>query len=308
MTFRRRLEHASRGRARPAFALVWWAVALVLLAASLVAQAEPVAGKIEEVDTEHMFGFTEGSEIGEKGETELLSETTGHFGKFGGSYSQIGSMIEAKYTLTDRFRVSGAATLAYYDVSGVPRMDDRRQASVQSISFSARYRLLDHQQSPFALTLSAEPRRGFVDEWSGAAADEIGAVFAALADRELIPDRVYGAFDLSYEPERTRLHGSPEISRQATFGVGAAVTALTTAGVFVGVDVRYFRQYDGLPLNNFAGQALYLGPTFYANLGPHALVSAAWETQVWGASGGSAGLDLIHFDRRQVMLRLAVMF
>jgi hypothetical protein len=100
--------------------------------------------------------------------------TTGHFGKFGGSYSQIASMIEAKYTLTDRFRVSGAATLAYYDVSGVPGMDDRRQVSVQSISFSARYRVLDHQQAPFALTLSAEPRRGFVDEWSGAPADEIG--------------------------------------------------------------------------------------------------------------------------------------
>ena len=142
MTFRRRVERASRGRAGPAIALVWWAVAFVLLAASPVAQAEPVAAKIEEADTEHMFGFTEGSEIGEKGETEFMSETTGHFGKFGASYSQIASMIEAKYTLTDRFRVSGAATLAYYDVSGVPGMDDRRQASVQSISFSARYRFI----------------------------------------------------------------------------------------------------------------------------------------------------------------------
>jgi hypothetical protein len=91
--------------------------------------------------------------------------------------------------------------------------------------------------------------------------------------------------------------------------VGAGLTALTAAGVFVGVDVRYFRQYDGLPLNTFAGQALYLGPTFYANLGPHALISAAWETQVWGtASGGSAGLDLVHFDRHQAKLRIAVMF
>ena len=305
MTFRWRVERASRGRARPVLALTWWGMAFALVIASPLAQAEPVAGKFVEVDTEHMFGFTEGSEIGEKGETEFMSETTGHFGKSRGSYSQVASTLEAKYTLTDRFRVSGAATFAYYDISGVPGMDDRRQASVQSISFGARYRLLDHQQAPFALTLSAEPRRGFVDEWTGAPADEIGAVFAALVDRELIHDRLYAAFDLSYEPERTR----PEISRQATFGVGAAVTGLTAARVFVGVDVRYFRQYDGLPLNAFAGQALYLGPTFYANLGPHALISAAWETQVWGAvSGALAGLDLVHFDRHQVRLRLAVSF
>jgi hypothetical protein len=82
-------------------------MAFVVLIASPLAQAEPVAGKFEEVDTEHMFGFTEGSEIGEKGESELLSETTGHFGKFGGSYSQIASTIEAKRTLTDAFAFQG---------------------------------------------------------------------------------------------------------------------------------------------------------------------------------------------------------
>ena len=66
------------------------------------------------VDTEHMFGFTEGSDIGEKGETELMSETTGHFGKLGGSYAQVGSMLEAKHTLAENFRVSAAATAGLF--------------------------------------------------------------------------------------------------------------------------------------------------------------------------------------------------
>jgi hypothetical protein len=91
--------------------------------------------------------------------------------------------------------------------------------------------------------------------------------------------------------------------------MAAAVTALTFHGIFVGFEARYFRQYDGLPLNSFAGQALYAGPTFYAKLGEHALISAAWNAQVWGsASGGPDALDLIHFDRQQVRLRLAVSF
>src|SRR5207247_2054115 len=126
------------------------------------------------------FGFTEGSEIGEKGETELLSELTGRFARVSGSYAQIASMFEAKYTLANRFRVSAAATLAYYDISGMTGVDVRRQALVQSISFSARYRVLDHQDAPFALTLSVEPRRSFVEETSGARAHEIGAEFSAL--------------------------------------------------------------------------------------------------------------------------------
>jgi hypothetical protein len=57
MTFRWRAERASRGRARPAFARVRWGVAFALVIASPLAQAEPVAGKFVEVDTEHMFGF-----------------------------------------------------------------------------------------------------------------------------------------------------------------------------------------------------------------------------------------------------------
>jgi hypothetical protein len=79
--------------------------------------------------------------------------------------------------------------------------------------------------------------------------------------------------------------------------------------MFVGADIRYFRQYEGLPLNSFAGRALYVGLTFYADLGPHALVSAEWATQMWGAvSKGSATLDLADFNRHQALLRFAVMF
>jgi len=84
---------------------------------------------------------------------------------------------------------------------------------------------------------------------------------------------------------------------------------LTVHGFFVGVEARYFRQYEGFPLNNFAGQALYVGPTFYAKLGEHALISAAWNSQAWGsASGGSGAHDLVHFDRHQARMRLAVTF
>src|SRR5262249_16870818 len=39
------------------------------------------ADKTAEVDTEHMFGFTEGSDVGAAGEKELETDSTGRFGK-----------------------------------------------------------------------------------------------------------------------------------------------------------------------------------------------------------------------------------
>ena len=57
--------------------LLW--AAMILLeglgaSGSALADNHKQGDKTGEVDTEHMFGFTEGSDIGEKGETEVEAE------------------------------------------------------------------------------------------------------------------------------------------------------------------------------------------------------------------------------------------
>jgi hypothetical protein len=290
-----------------------WA-ALILLAGLGAAGSAPAdhrkhADKTDEVDTEHMFGFTEGSDIGEKGETEFETDSTGRFGRLDGSYNNAATALEAKYSLSDRFRLSAVATVAYYDISGVSGFDDRRQGTLQSVSFDARYRLLDRERAPFGLTFSAEPHWGFADDVSGAPADQQSAEFRVLADRELIAGRLYGALNIDYEPVQTRLRGSGETLRDSTFGIGAALAMRVMPNVFVGAEARNLRHYEGLGLNSFAGQALYIGPTLYATFGQGYFLSAAWNVQVWGAVAGSSGaLDLVNFERQQVKLRLGVSF
>jgi hypothetical protein len=83
-----------------------WA-ALILLAGLGAAGSAPAdhrkhADKTDEVDTEHMFGFPEGSDIGEKGETEFETDSTGRFGRLDGYYNNAATALEAKYSLSDR--------------------------------------------------------------------------------------------------------------------------------------------------------------------------------------------------------------
>jgi hypothetical protein len=142
-------------RRKGLFGTVLWA-ALILLAGVGTAGSAPAdsrkhADKTGEVDTEHMFGFTEGSDIGAKGERELETDSTGRFGRLGGSYNNAATALEAKYSLSDRFRLSAVATVAYYDISGVNGLDDRRNGALQSVSFDARYRLFDREHAPFGL-------------------------------------------------------------------------------------------------------------------------------------------------------------
>src|SRR5262245_25845034 len=303
----------SERRKTPLSTLSWMIVLLLLamhgMSGSARADTRSHGHTTGEVDTEHMFGFTEGSDIGAKGEGELEADTTGRFGRLGGSYNHVATAFEAKYSLADWFRVSALATAAYYDISGIDGFEDRRQGVLQSVAFDARFRLLDREHAPFGLTLSVEPHWGFADDVSGAPADQQSAEFRLLADRELIAGRVYGAFNIEYEPVRTRLRGSGEILRDSTLGIGAALAMQVMPNVFIGAEARNLRHYEGPGLNTFAGQALYIGPTFYATFGQGYFVSAAWNVQAWGAVAGSAGaLDLVNFERHQAKLRIGIAF
>src|SRR4051794_23056803 len=115
--------------------------ATIIAALSVIAILRPSPAEAEDkLDSEHLFGFTEGSDIGSKGEREFKSETTLRTGKAAGSFAAGTFEAELKHTLSDNFRVSAGATLAYFDINGVPGLGDVNRAAIQSASFSARFR------------------------------------------------------------------------------------------------------------------------------------------------------------------------
>jgi hypothetical protein len=273
------------------------------------ADGKKTAEHAPDTDSEHLFGFTEGSDIGERGEKEFETDSTGRFGRQGGSYSVLSTALEAKYTPLDYFRIVGSATVGAYSLNGVPGFEDRRLLTLQEIALDFRCRLFDREKAPFGLAFAFEPHRGFADETSGAPADQYGGKFAALLDTEIVAKRIFAAFNLFYDAEVTRPVGAGTVERVSLFGAGAAVTAQVRPGLYWGAEVRYLRHYDGLAFGSFTGEALYAGPTFYAKLAGAWWLSAAWNAQIAGGKNGlSSSLDLADFDRHQAKLRLGLSF
>ena len=262
-----------------------------------------------EIDTEHMFGFTEGSDIGEAGERELEAETTGRFGKQDGSYNAVATGFQAKYTLSEHLQIGPSATVAYYDIAGVTGLDDRRQGRFQAVSVDVRYRLLDRERAPFGLTFIIVPRWGFADDISSASARQYGAEFLIAADRELVHDRIFAAFNLRYAPDVTHVYGADQTARESTFGVDLALAGQVSPGLFLGAEARFLQHYEGVGLNHFAGQAVYVGPTLYTQLGGSWFISVAWNVQAAGGAAGIPGaLDVTNFERYQARLQMGVSF
>ena len=282
----------------------------IVLGEAVLARADPrIADKSAAVDTEHLFGFTEGSDIDDAGDKAIETDSTGRFGKAAGTYANVPTALELKYTVTDNFRIAAAPTFAYFDIAGVSGIGDRRQAVVQAMSFDARFRLLDRTRAPFGLTLSVAPQWGFVDDATGAPADQLGAGFLLIADRALVPGRLFGALNVSFEPDWTRLRSTGEVERESTLGAAAGVSLQVSPGVFIGGETRYLDHHDGLALGAFMGQAVYAGPALYVKLNDRSFLSAAFNAQIWGGGAGLPGaLDLNNFERYQAKLRFGVSF
>jgi hypothetical protein len=279
-------------------------VASVCIAALL-----PIGGHAEGIDTEHLFAFMIGSDVGNVGEREFQSQTTGRFSKAGGIYRAIGQEFELEFVPVPNFRIELGGTFATHDIAAVSGFADRNQFEGQGISLDLRYRLLDREKDPFGLTLAAESRADRIDETTAAPVRKYGTEFTLAFDRELVPDFSVVALNLIYQPEWTRTLATGQMERESTVGAALAVMTQIRPGIFLGGEARYFRKYEGIGLDDFAGQALFVGPTVFLKLTDRSRLTANWSFQAWGRSAGStAALDVVNFERYQARLVLGVNF
>lgn len=270
----------------------------------------PAAVRAEEgFDTEHIFGFMIGTDVGNVGEREFQTETTGRFGKSGGTYRAGGQQLELEFVPVRNFRIELGNSFAAHDINGVPGLDDRRQLGWQGVSVDFRYRFLERETAPFGLTVELEPHAERLDEATAAMVRKYGADLVVAFDREIVPNVAIAAFNLLYQPEWTRFVGTGAAEQESTVGAAFAVMAKVRPDFLLGAEARYLRKYDGIGLEAFAGQALFVGPTAYFQLTERSRLTASWSMQAWGRPAGSAAsLDLVNFERHHARLVFGVNF
>jgi hypothetical protein len=261
------------------------------------------------VDSEHMFGFTIGSDIGGPGELEVEGEQDSGFGKRMGRYYAAMNSLQLKYTATDSFRVAPHVEFGHHAISAVPGIADISNLGVASGGVEFKYRFLNRADAPFGLTFGLDTSIARIDTGTGQRARDYALDFSLALDRELVADLLFGAINFVYAPSWARDHATGMWERAAVTEVSAALTNQIANGVFLGGEVRYLRTYETAGLSGFAGDAVFAGPTLYVMFSPRANMTLAWNVQVAGRAHGEIGrLDLTNFERNQVRLRFGFGF
>jgi hypothetical protein len=269
----------------------------------------PTCVYAEGIDTEHLFGFMIGTDVGNVGEREFQSQTTGRFARNSGNYRTVGQEFELELVPVKNFRIEVGGAFAAHDIHGVPGLEDRRQLAWQGASVDLRYRFLDRDTAPFGLTFAVESNLSRIDDTSAAAARNFGTEFALAFDRELIPNVAVAALNLIYQPEWTRFLATGAAEQESTIGAALGAMVRIRPGILLGGEARYLRRYEGIGLEEFSGQAVFVGPTAYFQLSERSRLTASWSVQAWGRPAGSkAALDLVNFERHQARLVFGVNF
>ena len=285
-------------------------VALAIVCASSFAAADddespkagPAANPFYVLDTKNLFGFLEGADVGEKGDRSLEFETTGSFGEAQGLYRSIEQEFIFENALTNSLGLELGAHVLGQDIRGVSGLPDFVGVNFSGVSAEFRYVVLHRTKDvPIQVTLTVEPEYSVIAD-AGQQANDFTATFRGIADVISSDRRLYGAINLVYAPDASRLAGLA-LQDTAILAASAALSYRLTPPLMFGAEADYDRAYGGLVPRGFEGQAVYLGPTFHYQINEKIDLSAAVLVQ---APAGRVDFD--EFPRQLAKLRLEVDF
>jgi hypothetical protein len=280
---------------------------IVLLALSGVAiptiaepqESEPRRAEVH-FDTEHIFGFAEGSDIGAKGEVEIESTTIRSFGALG-SYSNIDNETSLRYSVTNELRLSIGTLTNYFSIHNVPLVSDRSAFEFGGIIAEARWHILDWRTSPFGMNLSINPLWRRTEPASGQSSGNYAVPVTLRVDEEVIPEKFFAVLNLIYRPSFLRPNGGSE--HDDSFTIVAGGSYAISPSLLVGAEIRH----ENLAQNgNLSAHALFLGPQSYVRLGDNCSAKVAWAVQIPDFAAHS--LDLTNYQRHQVELQFVYTF
>jgi hypothetical protein len=232
-------------------------------------------------EDKHLFGFTEGTDVGEAGGKEAEFTTTSGFGKKGhGVYQAVQQEAAFEGAATDRFGYEIGLYGSWLNIASVPGLDNHGQVNFAGFSLMPKYIFLRRGiDAPFGFAISLEPEFERIDNISGGRGKNYSMETRVYFDAELIPKKLLVATNIIYLPEASN-EADGGTSRSALFGVTGALSYRITPETFVGGEVEYYQAYQSLGFSNGVGSAFYAGPTLHLQMGPKAFVSLAWSAQL----------------------------
>ncbi len=258
-------------------------------------------GSADEFETKHIFGFTEGSDVGEAGGREAEFTTSAGIGKQGGGrYGAVEQEATYEGAATNQFGYELNLHGVAQTMSNVPGLSNLSQTTFSGVSVAPKYIFLRRGvDAPFGLAVSIEPEFDRIDPVIGAHSRNFLAATRVYLNSELIDKKLYVGANLVFSPEVDNEVGSG-ISQYALFGASGALTYRITPKIAIGGEIEHYEVYNSLGFANRTGAGAYLGPTFNIQITPKMFLAAAWSSQIGGRPADASANTLALYNQSDI--------
>ncbi|MBK9081314.1 MAG: hypothetical protein IPL88_04160 [Rhizobiales bacterium] len=270
------------------------------------------------------FGFAAGSDVAEAGSWGAGLEYGAAFGARVGRAHAHGLKASLSGGLAPCFEIGPSITVGHERASD-PTTSFRATSIAAGLEMKAK--LLSRDAHGVGLTLVVEPTVAHTharlrDTAAPLFARGSSATFAVttkiLLDAALVPNRLYGAFNLEYGADATGDNGVDCVTASgaghcvgSSLNLRAALAYKVSDSLFLGADVAHQRVYEGAFFNRKPGYAWFAGPNLFWAPNETISVNVAWSAQLRGKAFGQAAgqsLNLDDFSRHVVKAKLGVAF
>jgi hypothetical protein len=272
----------------------------------------------KEVDTEHLFGFTEGADAGEKGEQEVVIDTVTRISKRRdgpgpSTYRVLDTRFAYQFNPIDKLSIEFSAFGTLRRQRNIVDLDDKSYGTFDGVSMEVKYQFLKGtKEQPLGLALEVRPRFTRILPVEGNGANIFDLESLLQIDVQVVPDKLWYGSNISFEPAAGRQRGGGPGYRSSTFLWSNVLVGRIGENTYFGPEVRYLRGYEGIFLNQLESEALTVGPALHHRFTGKIWLTAAYAGQVWGRDAdptlAGRALGLNQFERHNVRVKFGMEF
>ena len=282
------------------------------------ARDEAASKPQKDVDTEHLFGFSEGADAGEKGQQEVVIDTVTRLGKRRAgpgpsTYRVVDTRLGYQFNPADRFSIEVSAFGDLRRARTIMDVDDKSFGTFDGVAVDLKYQFLKGSaEQPLGLAVEVRPRFTRILPIEGNGANIVDTESVLQLDLQIVPNKLWYGTNISLEPAAGRLRGSGEGYRSSTFLWSNAVVGEVARDTYLGPEIRYLRGYDGTFLNRLQSEAVLIGPALHHRFTEAVWLTVAYAGQVWGRDTDPGltrrALGLNQFERHSLRIKFGMEF
>lgn len=272
----------------------------------------------KDVDTEHLFGFTEGADAGEKGEQEVVIDTVTRVSKRRdgpgpSTYRVLETRFAYQFNPIDKLSIEFSSFGTLRRQRNIVDLDDKSYGTFDGVSMEVKYQFLKGtKEQPLGLALEVRPRFTRILPVEGNGANIFDLESLLQLDVQVVPDKLWYGSNISFEPAAGRQRGGGPGYRSSTFLWSNVLVGRIGENTYFGPEVRYLRGYEGIFLNQLESEALTVGPALHHRFTEKIWLTAAYAGQVWGRDAdptlAGRALGLNQFERHNVRVKFGMEF